>query len=438
MSFLISFQKSLRFKEGEVFLMKIALSLAEMSLGGAPKFTLNLGQYLAGAGHNVTITTERQGEWWPELAACGLTGHCLPPPQPGASFVRQARQLANYWNSRNFDVIIVNVSGLNRLAQCALHLVVDRTAVVLILHGEWNSLYTLAARNIAAWNCAVGVSPKVYEGAAARFPQKPIFCIHNGIELPSAVQLQARLNWELPLRLLFVGRLIDAHKGVFRLPAILSMCRKHNLPVQLTVIGDGEDSDRLAQLFVEAGVNNLVNMTGAQPPTSISAAMQRHHLFIFPTNTEGMPLVVLEAQASGCVVIATALPGITDVAIEDQITGRLVEPGDIKQFAAHIAAMMKPTVWQSHSHAAIERAQRMFSLSVMGDQYLELLEALTRGTCPLERPYNRARSCNTVPFTPLDYLPLLLFQYMPSSLLHRLGQVKHKLRRIVGVHIGKS
>ena len=109
--------------------MKIALSLAEMSLGGCPKFALNLGQYLLGAGHDITITTERQGEWWPELAACGLTGYCLPPPQPGASFVRRARQLANYWNSLNFDVIIVNVSGLNRLAQCALHLVADRTAV---------------------------------------------------------------------------------------------------------------------------------------------------------------------------------------------------------------------------------------------------------------------------------------------------------------------
>lgn len=418
--------------------MKIALSLAEMSLGGGPKFMLNLGQYLVGAGHDITITTERQGVWWPELAACGLAGYYLPPPQLGASFVRRTRQLANYWNSRNFDVIIVNVCKHNRLIQCALHLVADRTAVVLILHGEWKSIYEQAGRDIAAWNCAVGVSPKVHDVAAAHCPQKTILCIPNGIELPSTVQLLTRLGWELPLRLLFVGRLIDAHKGVFRLPAILSECRKHNLPVLLTVIGDGKDRDHLAQLFVEAGVNDLVNMTGAQAPTSISAAMQRHHLFIFPTNTEGMPLVVLEAQASGCVVIATALPGITDVAIEDQITGRLVEPGDIKQFAAHIAAMMNPTVWQSHSHAAIERAHRMFSLSVMGERYLELLETLTRGTCPLERPYNRTHTPSTVPFTPLDYLPLLLLQYIPSSLLHRLGQVKHKLRRIVGVHIGKS
>ena len=409
--------------------MKIAMSLEEMSPGGGPKFILNLGQYLIGAGHSVTVVTAEKGEWWPELAACGLAAYCLPP-RPWASFAGRAKQLANYWNSQHFDVIIVNVSALNHLAQCALHLVADRTAVALVLHGDWEQLYNLSDRHIAAWNCAVGVSPKVYEAAAARFPHKPVFCIPNGVEEPTPVQLKARVDWELPLRLFFVGRLIDAHKGVFRLPAILAGCRARNLPVRLTVIGDGKDGQHLAHLFGEKGVEDLVEMMGMQPPSAIGAAMRHHHILVFPTNTEGMPLVVLEAQANGCVPITTLLPGITDVAIEDRVTGRLVEPGSIEQFVDHIAAMITPAVWQSHSRAAMERAARLFSLAQMGAEYAHLLDALAQGAYPIRRPYNQSHRLSDVPFKGRDYLPLFLLRWIPAFVLRGLGRTRRWLKRL--------
>ncbi|CAN5824765.1 hypothetical protein BH10CHL1_BH10CHL1_40800 [soil metagenome] len=409
--------------------MKIALSLDQMSPGGGPKFMLNLGQYLVATGHAVTIVTETKGAWWPELAASGLVGICLPT-NPGASIVRRAQQLANYWNRQHFDVIVVNVNRLNRLAQCASHLVADDTAVLLVLHGDWPELYSLAAKDMRAWNCAVGVSPKVHEGAAIRLPHKPVFGIANGIELPTAEQLQLRLDWELPLRLLFVGRLIDAHKGIFRLPKILAACRERNLPVRLTVVGDGEDGQRLAQRFAEEGVVDLVDMVGMQPPATIGAAMRRHHLLVFPTNTEGMPLVVLEAQANGCVVITTALPGITDVALEDQVTGRLAALGNIEQFVDHIEAMLTPTVWQSHSQAAVVRSHRLFSLAGMGEQYGALLESLVQGAYPIKRPYNQSHKLSDAPFTLEDYLPPRILRYLSPTTLRRARRIKHRLGRI--------
>ncbi len=412
--------------------MRVAVSLGEMSPRGGPKFTLDLGKYLVGVGHDVTIVAEREGAWWPEVAARGMSGYCLPERRH-ARFVRLAEELSADLNSRAYDVIVVNVSPQNRLAQCAIHMVADRTPVLYVLHGDWSFLYSHAATDVAAWNCAVGVSPKVHRGAVAWFPGKPVVGISNGVELPTEADLLTRVGWELPLRLLFVGRLIDSHKGILMLPKILAGCRRLGVPVLLSVIGDGPDRERLVRGFEEEGVSDLVHLAGDLPPEDVAAAMRQHHVLVFPTNAEGMPLVVLEAQANGCVVVTTALPGVTDVAVEHGVTGRLVALGAVEDFVAHTAAVGTAAVWESHSRAAIARARRKFSLSAMGDRYVRLLEALVQGKYPIERPYNQGRKRSAVPFGSMDYIPPIVSHRIPPSLLRGLGQVKRGLRRVASM-----
>ena len=410
--------------------MKILLSLDEMSPGGGPKFMMNLGRHLVAAGHDVTVWAERKGEWWPELAGLGVSTDC-PPLNPNDSLAHRAGQVAASWNSQRFDVVFVNVSGFNRLAHCACHLLSDDIPVAYVLHGDWRDLYDLAEIDVRAWNCAVGVSPKVREGASARFPTKPVIGIDNGIELPTAAERQSRRAWELPLRLLFVGRLIDSHKGVFRLPMILAACRARGLPVTLLVIGDGPDRRRLAQLFAKEGVGDLVTMMGMQPPSAIAATMRDHHVFVFPTNTEGMPLVVLEAQANGCVPVVTLLPGITDVAVEDRVTGRLMTLGSIEECVDHIADMMHRDVWQRQSEAAMARTERLFSLDTMGRQYESLVADLARGEHPIERPYNRSQALSDVPFIWQDHLPRAVLRCLPIKTVREVRRRKNKAVRAI-------
>jgi glycosyltransferase involved in cell wall biosynthesis len=410
--------------------MKVLLALDEMSPGGGPKFIMNLGQHLAAAGHDVTVWAEQKGEWWTALSGLGVSADC-PPLNPNDSLVHRAGQVAASWNDQQLDVVFVNVSGFNRLVHCACHLLSDDIAVVYVLHGDWRDLYDLAETDVRAWNCAVGVSPKVRDGAAARFPAKPVIGIDNGIELPTAAECQSRRPWELPLRLLFVGRLIDSHKGVFRLPLILAACRARGLPVTLSVIGDGPDRRRLTRLFAQKGVSHLVAMMGMQPPSAIASAMRDHHVFVFPTNTEGMPLVVLEAQANGCVPVVTMLPGITDVAVEDQVTGRLMALGSIEECVDHIADMLDRSVWQRQSEAAMARTERLFSLTSMGQQYDSLAAALARGEHPITRPYNQSRSLADVPFAWQDHLPRAVLRCLPIKTVREVRRRKNKAIRAI-------
>ena len=410
------------------FAMKVAISLEEMSLGGGPKYTLTLGQYLAEAGHDVTIVVERPGVWWSEIARRGLASFCLPT-QPCEPTVQRACRLAHFLNEGRFNVVIINASLLNHVAHHACHMLEDRIKVLFIMHGDWDAMYELAAREVAAWNCAVGVSPKIQRKAIGFFPEKPVFSISNGVEVPTQQQLQSRTPWELPLRLLFVGRLIDSHKGVFRLPLILASCRRRNLPVELTVVGDGEDRAGLIQRFENEGVSDLVVMTGSLGPDASRSAMLGHHVLLLPTNMEGMPLVVLEAQTSGCVCIVTHLPGITDVAVDNGVSGRLAGRGNIEEFVDHIEAMLDQNVWQQTSQAAIERSQRLFSHEAMGVQYDRILQDLALNKYPLQRPYNKTRSLRSVPFYWWNYFPRVP---APAFFMNAVGAMRKQWRKLRG------
>ncbi|MBU6283875.1 glycosyltransferase, partial [bacterium] len=132
--------------------MKIGLSLDEVSLGGGPRFMLDLGRCLVAAGHRAILLPEVPGDWEPLLAAGGLE-LARAPGLPRATFRGRARALADAWNRAGFDAIVVNVGHLNRLAMCALHFLDARVPVMLVLHGDWESLYSLAEQHLPVWNC---------------------------------------------------------------------------------------------------------------------------------------------------------------------------------------------------------------------------------------------------------------------------------------------
>jgi len=410
--------------------LKIAILTEETAIGGGQKFSINLGDFLRRHGHHVAIVAAKSGNWHDLPGRYGLdVWHA--PTGVGATVAHKARAMAAYLNSGGFDIVLLNAGDVNRIGHLATRMLPDRIGVVMIFHGGWPRLYELARKERESWNVAVGVGPDSFAGATAALPGRPVFGITNGVELPDLTQIATRRDWELPLRLLFVGRLVDPHKGIFRLPRILQACRQRGLPVHLTVIGDGPDRRHLMESFAAAGLGDeSVHMAGAYQPEQIAAAARDHHLFVFPTNTEGMPLALLEAQANGCVPVTTYLSGVTDVAVEQNVSGRLVAPGDIAGFADQIAAMMDPETWRRHSLAGIERTRMEFSVKAMGTQYLDLIQELAAGRYPKARSSGLSRRS---PFKLFDHLLLPAFEprMLPEPVFRSALRVRAGLRRIL-------
>jgi glycosyltransferase involved in cell wall biosynthesis len=101
---------------------------------------------------------------------------------------------------------------------------------------------------------------------------------------------------------LFVGRL-SWHKGADRLLKIVDIVRrKKDSEIQFCFVGEGEYRKILSEY-----PKDLVYLTGPLSHEEISNYYKIADIFLFPSRTEGLPNVILEAIASGLPVIASAV-----------------------------------------------------------------------------------------------------------------------------------
>lgn len=118
--------------------------------------------------------------------------------------------------------------------------------------------------------------------------------------------------------LLYVGRL-SAEKNIETCRAVLEA-----LPAtRLALVGDGPQRRALEQHF--AGTRTF--FAGYLHGRDLAAAFASADVFLMPSRTETLGLVVMEAMASGCAVVAAAEGGIPDI-VKDGVTGHLFDCGN--------------------------------------------------------------------------------------------------------------
>jgi glycosyltransferase involved in cell wall biosynthesis len=130
---------------------------------------------------------------------------------------------------------------------------------------------------------------------------------------------------ERPL-LLYVGRL-SAEKDITRLKELFPA-----LPgMRLAIVGDGPMRRDLERQFK----GTATFFSGYLEGDALAAAYASADLFVLPSQTETLGLVLLEAMAAGCPVVACRAGGVPD-AIDDGVTGFLFEPNDRDSFVASV------------------------------------------------------------------------------------------------------
>ncbi|WP_276258693.1 glycosyltransferase family 4 protein [Haloglomus litoreum] len=122
-----------------------------------------------------------------------------------------------------------------------------------------------------------------------------------------------------PIRVHFQGRLVEQKRPGRLVDAVAAS----NGDWRLTVGGDGPLREDLEQRVRRAGVGDRVEFLGYVPDADLPARYAASDLFVLPSAYEGMPLTVLEALASGTLVVASPRAA-TDVV--DDTVGRVVEP----------------------------------------------------------------------------------------------------------------
>jgi glycosyltransferase involved in cell wall biosynthesis len=118
--------------------------------------------------------------------------------------------------------------------------------------------------------------------------------------------------------LLYVGRL-SAEKEIERIKPILA-----SMPgARLALVGNGPHRSALESHFA----GTPTHFVGYQMGKDLAAAFASADAFIFPSRTETLGLVLLEAMAAGCPVVAARSGGIPDI-VQDGVNGYLFDPAD--------------------------------------------------------------------------------------------------------------
>ncbi|KAJ7562219.1 hypothetical protein O6H91_03G059600 [Diphasiastrum complanatum] len=135
---------------------------------------------------------------------------------------------------------------------------------------------------------------------------------------------------ERPL-LVHVGRL-GAEKNLDLLKKVMDRIPE----ARLAFIGDGPYRADLEQMFK----GNAVVFTGMLQGEELSKAYASGDLFVTPSESETLGLVVLEAMASGIPVVVARAGGIPDIVSQDGETGFLFTPGDVDDCVKKVKALI--------------------------------------------------------------------------------------------------
>jgi N-acetyl-alpha-D-glucosaminyl L-malate synthase BshA len=130
------------------------------------------------------------------------------------------------------------------------------------------------------------------------------------------------------------------------------------VPSRLMLIGDGPDRSAAEYLAMRHGVQDHIHFLGKQD--NVNELLPLADLMIMPSEMESFGLAALEAMACGVPAIATRVGGVSEL-IDDGITGRLFEVGDVEGMAAAAIALLKDrTDLSTMAYAARRTAQDRF------------------------------------------------------------------------------
>ena len=157
----------------------------------------------------------------------------------------------------------------------------------------------------------------------------------------------------------------------------------HQIPeARLIMVGEGHLLEACKILVKALKIERAVEFKGILPQHEVASLMSQsrgfvQHSFTTPSNdTEGTPVAVMEAGASGLPVVATKHAGIPEV-VEHEKTGFLVDEGDIDSMAEYIVKVGKnPLLATTLGKAGYEKIIVRYTTSISIDKVAAVIDKL--------------------------------------------------------------
>lgn len=167
-----------------------------------------------------------------------------------------------------------------------------------------------------------------------------------------------------------VSRLYEPTKGIKILLEAFNIVQS-KINSQLLVVGSGKDEKKLKQMALKLKINVL--FLGER--NNVAEILPIMDIFVLPSLSEGSPVVILEAMASGLPVVATDVGGSREVVLDGK-TGYIVKSGNPIKLAEKIKDFLdNDERRKKFGEEGFRRVQENFSI----DKTVSKIESLWKG-----------------------------------------------------------
>ena len=357
--------------------MRILYVITGLGLGGAEKVVIDIADQMNNLGHDVKIAY--------------LTGKVVVRPQSNSieliplelnsfvDFYKASKQYHNLLKHFQPDIIhahMVHANIFTRLNRIISH----NYKLISTAHSnnEGGQARMLAYRlTHYLSDVTTNVSNKASQEFVKRHavPVNSIVTVYNGIDLkkftytPPVDKLKDKITY------IAVGRFHDAKDYPNLLSAFSELKNKQlHREIELLIVGQTDDViyPKLQEFIIKNNLESAVKILGKKD--NIPRLLSHANYFILSSKYEGFGLVIAEAMACGCFVIATDCGGVREVLGD---TGILVPPQDSQALAQAMQQALSLTDEQIevNNKRARKRIEELFSLEKSVEKWLEIYEA---------------------------------------------------------------
>lgn len=184
------------------------------------------------------------------------------------------------------------------------------------------------------------------------------------------------------LSITVVGSLHQAYKGVETVISAVAELRRTGVPASLVVVGGGRLQQPLEHFARSLGVEGVVKFVGQVPPSEVLAYIDRSHLLVSASRTEGVARAALEAMARSTPVVSTPVGGMREIVAPEAQFG----VDDVAALVALLERSMRDPAYYASLVEHSARTAERYKEEVLGPRRSQLYAVLVSELLRARRP----------------------------------------------------
>lgn len=237
--------------------------------------------------------------------------------------------------------------------------------------GEWfkkiypftQAIWGLASKIIAVSHFSRSLAQQSY--------QMPMDVIPNGIDR-TKVKPELPIMVHDPVRIVFAGRFVP-QKNLIQILRTLNELK--DLPWKASLIGDGAEMEDLRAKVQANGLEERIELPGWLEPAEVVERFQQSDVLFLPSKAEGLPIVGIQALATGLALVLSNAGGNPEI-VEEGVNGYIKAPNDTAGFVEALRSLLtdpeKLAAFRKRSYELSER----YDIEKVVDAYEAAFESI--------------------------------------------------------------